>query len=102
MNLLLITYALRNRERNYDSFYVALRGNAIQWWHYIENTHVVFTAYDTNELATRLAIHIEPTDSLLIVPVTGPINGWLPMEAWEWLTGRIEAVNNLKSLPPGT
>jgi hypothetical protein len=98
VNLLLITFGLRNKERDYDSFFVAIRGNALQWWHYIENSYVVVTTYDSHEMANRLSLHIEPTDSILVVPVTPPINGWLPPEAWAWLTTRLSEVEQRKLL----
>jgi hypothetical protein len=41
MKLLLVTFSLRNQSKDYESFFVALRGNALQWWHFIEQTCVV-------------------------------------------------------------
>jgi hypothetical protein len=98
VNLLLITFALRNKLRDYDSFFVAIRGNALQWWHYIETSYVVVTTYGPTEMANRLALHIEPTDSILVIPVTAPMNGWLPPEAWTWLTTKLSEVERQKLL----
>lgn len=86
MNLLLVTFALRNQLRDYDSFFVTVRGNANQWLHYIDNTILVYTPYSSHEFVNRLLPHFEATDSVLVVPVTQPIQGWLPLNAWEWIT----------------
>jgi len=99
VNLLLVTFALRNPQRDYDSFFVTLRGNSAQWLHYIDSTIVVYTPYSPDALITRLMPHFERTDSVLIVPITSPINGWLPQEAWNWITERMNTVAQQKLLP---
>ena len=96
MNILLVTFALRNPLKDYDSFFVALRGNAAQWLHYIDSTIIVYTPYSPDELIHRLLPHFEATDSILIVPITLPINGWLPPDAWKWIT---ERASQQKMLP---
>lgn len=86
LNLLLVTFSLRNPQKNYESFFVALRGNALQWSHFIEQTCIVATVHDANEFSRRLYPHMETTDSLLVVPLSPyGYNGWLPPYAWEWL-----------------
>jgi hypothetical protein len=99
VNLLLVTFALRNSLRDYDSFFVALRGNSQQWLHYIDSTFLVFTPYSPDELTKKLMPHFEATDSILVVPVTFPINGWLPLEAWTWITERVNLAAQQKLLP---
>ena len=87
MNLLLVTFSLRNRWRDYSSFFVALRGNALQWWHFIEQTCVVATTHGADQFARLLVPHIETTDSLLVVKVVPhEFQGWLPTAAWQWLS----------------
>src|SRR5690242_19808780 len=86
MNLLLVTFSLRNQLKDYDSFFVTLRGNASQWCHYIEQTFLVRTPYDVQEFCNRLYPHMEKTDSLLVVKMDGAQRqGWLPQEAWDWM-----------------
>jgi hypothetical protein len=98
----MVAYALRNEFYDYDDFIVALRGNSVQWWHYIENTHVVLTQFSMAEFRDKLTAHIMPTDSLLIVPITQPPDGWLPPWAWEWLNSRVKAISekNINLLKP--
>ena len=100
MNLLLVTFSLRNAERDYASFFVTLRGSAIQWWHFIEQTCIVSTHQDVNALAKLLYPHIEVSDSLLVVRLTPhEFQGWLPKSAWEWLDGVSEQISR-PYLPP--
>lgn len=84
-NVLLVTFSLNNPLRNYEQFFVTLRGTSIQWWHYIPQTCIVVTTLNLDELAFRLGAHIEGTDSLLIVPIGPDSSGQLPMEAWNWI-----------------
>ena len=88
MKLLLVTFSLRNQNKDYSSFFVALRGNAHQWWHFIEQTCIVSTEHNANNYGLLLTPHIEGTDSLLVVEVKPhELQGWLPKAAWDWLNG---------------
>ena len=87
MKLLLVTFSLRNQFKDYTSFFVALRGNALNWWHFIEQTCVVSTNHDADSFASQLVPHIETTDSVLVVEIKPhQFQGWLPKAAWDWLT----------------
>jgi len=99
LNLFLVTFSLRNPDRDYSQFFVNLRGNAQQWWHFIEQSCVVTTYHDVDTFAKLLVPHIENTDSLLVVEIT-PHNfqGWLPKEAWEWLH-KVSDLKNSQALP---
>lgn len=102
MRILLVTFSLRNTARDYSPFFVALRGNVLQWWHFIEQTCVVFTHHDASNLTKALLPHIEKSDSLLVVQIEPhQFQGWLPQQAWDWLTGVSEATApTQRTLPP--
>lgn len=109
MNLFLVTFSLRNPQKNYDPFFVAVRGNALQWWHFIEQSCVVTTNRALHDYVGQLLPHIEETDSLLVVEITPhQFQGWLPQQAWDWLNGvsdqkkRVEPQNSILKyfLPP--
>jgi hypothetical protein len=86
MKLLLLTFSLRNPKKDYEPFFVALRGNALNWWHFIEQTCVVSTEKDANSYAHLLYPHLEKTDSLLVAEIQPfEFQGWLPPAAWDWL-----------------
>jgi hypothetical protein len=100
MNLLLVTFALRNQQRDYSPFFVALRGNALNWWHFIEQTCVITTNHDENSLTQQLIPYIEPTDSVLVIRVTPhSFQGWLPKVAWEALNGMSKVTQPAAALP---
>ena len=69
MKLLLINFALRNTFRDYNPFHVAVRGNALNWLQFFDNSYVVSTAHDVSTFTAQLLGHMEATDSLLIVEV---------------------------------
>jgi hypothetical protein len=95
MNLLMVTFALRNRQRDYSSFFVAVRGNAINWWHFIEQTILVSTNLEVQQFADQLYPHIETTDSVLVAKMTPhDFQGWLPKVAWDWLNDVSERIQN--------
>jgi hypothetical protein len=101
MKLLLVTFSLRNKQRDYEPFFVALRGNVLQWWHFIEQTCVVYTDKDADTLARKLIPHIETTDTILVVEVQPhQMQGWLPQVAWDWLTGVSERISPTSPLLP--
>lgn len=89
MSVLMITYAHKNPQTDYAQFFEALKGNADHWWHYIDSTWIVATHYSPDEFANILYPHINPDDRLLVVKITSEQQGWLPVEAWKWLTDRI-------------
>ncbi len=102
-----VTFSLRNPDKDYTDFFVTLRGNALNWWHFIEQTCVVTTYRDADTLAKLLIPHIEKTDSVLVAQITPhEFQGWLPKEAWDWLTDVSNTLNpqltlaSLNDLPP--
>jgi hypothetical protein len=98
MKLLLVTFALRNPYRDYTPFFVALRGNALNWWHYIDQTCVVSTLHDVDSFARLLFPHMETTDSVLVVEMPPhQFQGFLPQAAWDWLNATSDAI---VSAPP--
>jgi hypothetical protein len=86
MNILLVTFSLRNPEKDYDPFFVTVRGNALNWLHFIEQTIIVSTPLDPQQLSEQLYPHLERSDSLLVARVSPhDFQGWLPAQVWSWL-----------------
>ena len=97
---LLATFSLRNPQKDYNPFFVVMRGNALQWWHFIEQTCVVVTQYNADQFARLLFPHMETTDSLLVVELNPhQYQGWLPKIAWDWLNSVSDTVGT--AYPPG-
>jgi hypothetical protein len=83
--VLLITYTLRNKLKDYSPLYQAIKGNGSKWWHYIDTAWIVQTVYSADQFAHKLYPHIEQADYLLVVKITRDHQGWMPKEAWDWL-----------------
>jgi len=85
MNKYLITYDLKNKSRNYDSLYLAIKSLG-PWWHYLESTWIVKTNLNSSQIWNNLGAHITTMDYLLITKIDSADKwGWLPQDAWNWL-----------------
>ena len=99
MRLLLVTFSLRNPSKDYSGFFVAIRGNALNWWHFIEQSCVVSTTHDADAFARLLFPHLETSDSVLVVEIKPhQFQGWLPQAAWEWLNQTSDKIAPVKVL----
>lgn len=57
------------------------------WSKYMDRTWMVATHIGLQEINDRLTRHLGQADRLLIVRLeTGHFQGWLPNEAWEWIS----------------
>lgn len=85
MNKYLITYDLKNKSRNYDDLYIAIKSLGA-WWHYLDSTWIVKTNLSSQQIWNTLGSRILTTDHLLIIKIdTSDEWGWLPQDAWNWL-----------------
>lgn len=86
MNKYLITYDLKNKLRNYDDLYVAIK-NLGDWWHYLDSTWIIKTNLtSSSQIWPYLVEHITTTDRLLIIKIDPDDKwGWLSQDAWDWL-----------------
>lgn len=89
MSVLLVTYTLRNRQRDYTSLFEAIKNNSNEWWHFLVDSWIVSTHHSPETYAQLLYPHIEQADSFLVVRLTRHYQGWLPKEAWDWLNRQI-------------
>ena len=85
MNVLLITHALNDADRDYAPFFNAIKSNSAEWWHYLDTTWIVVTDYTADRFARLLYPHMLKTDRLLVVKLQKEYQGWLDEEAWPWL-----------------
>jgi len=53
MKLLLVTFSLGSQSKDYGESFVSLRGNALNWWYFIEQTYVVSAHYEANDFAQK-------------------------------------------------
>lgn len=84
--ILLVTYDLKGSAGSHTSFFDTLKGQG-PWWHYLTNTWLISTRKSPKELFEALHPHIQTQagDKVLITTL-GEHWGWLPKDAWEWIT----------------
>lgn len=84
--LILITYDLKQPNRDYESLYEAIKKCSLNWWHYLESTWLIYTNISPDDCVKRLRQTMDDDDFLLVVDITNQKHqGWLPSKAWEWI-----------------
>ena len=85
--LLLITYDLKQPDRNYNALYDAIKNCGKRWWHYLESVWIVYVENSTpQECYNHIHPYMDNNDNLFIVDITDKdFYGWLPKDAWRWL-----------------
>jgi len=81
----IVTYELNASLRSYRKLFKTLQSYDF-WWHYIDNTWIIGTNKDPDEIFEHLQPYIdEDEDYLLIIEVRRSFQGWLPEDAWDWV-----------------
>ena len=75
-------------EGNYLPLYTEL-AKSHRWWRYLKSTWIVARYGTLVELGPKLRPLIYANDRLLIMPAYGPADGWLPKDAWDWITANV-------------
>lgn len=84
--LLLISYDLRQPDRDYTKLYETIKKAGNSWWHYLESVWIINTDISVDECVNLLLSNIDKNDLLFVVDITDKKRqGWLPSRAWEWL-----------------
>ncbi|HEX7890744.1 MAG TPA: hypothetical protein VF522_15395 [Ramlibacter sp.] len=90
MKAYLITYDLKVPGRDYATLYTAIKSYG-NWWHFLESNWIIVTNETSTQVWNRLAGTIDRSDFLLIIEVRRDSYGWLPPEAWKWITTYVPA-----------
>lgn len=81
----IVSYDLTQPIAKYEPFFNELRRSA-KWCRYIQNTWIILSVDPLAELGPKLRSLIFTPDRLLIMPAKGPADGWLPKDAWDWIS----------------
>ncbi len=84
MKVLLVTYDLKNHNRNYSNLYEALKMLG-KWCHYLESTWLIATDMTPEQLYNHILPTIDSTDLVLVIEIKKNYWGSLPEEAWKWI-----------------
>lgn len=79
----LITYELKPG-RKHNTLYEQIKTLGV-WSHYLETSWFVVTRLSVTEIQDKLLPHIDTNDFLFISEITS-YSGWLPKDAWSWLS----------------
>ena len=84
--LVLITYDLKQPEKDYNSLYESIKNCGSKWWHYMESVWLIHTDLRPNECFERIRDNFSSEDTYFVVEITHQDRqGWLPSTAWEWI-----------------
>jgi hypothetical protein len=75
MATLLVGYDLNRPGQNYPELFEALKACS-RWWHHLDSTWLVVTNETHVELRDRLRRHIDASDELLVIDVSGDAAAW--------------------------
>jgi hypothetical protein len=84
--ILLISYDLKVPGRDYSKLYDTIKA-APSWCHYLESTWFISTTETVATWADKIRGVVDENDRFIVVDITGRSrNGWLPRNAWDWLS----------------
>ena len=62
------------------------------WFHYLQSSYILISGAESNEL-TQQIIKIIPNKRFLLFQIDlSTRNGWMPIEAWEWIEKKTSEV----------
>lgn len=85
--MILITYDIFDKTRDTAGLTDAIKSLGA-WWHHLSTIWLVDTNLTPQEVYEKLAPHLVLNDHQLIIRVHKDYFGWLPEEAWEWLSSK--------------
>ena len=80
----IVSYRFTGPTNAYNDFYETLRSYD-DWFNYTPNLWIIKTRIPMVNVAALLRSKIRTTDWLMVMPAKGPVDGWLPQAAWDWL-----------------
>jgi hypothetical protein len=87
--ILIISYDLKSI-RDYTPFYEAMKQQG-PWWHYLASTWLISTSKSPQEIAESVHPFMDPQDFLLVTEMGDLYQGYLPKQAWDWISDQLKA-----------
>lgn len=83
--ILLITYDLKQPDRDYTALFNVIKQIGDSWWHYLDSTWIIKTNMSVIDSAILIRKTMDQNDLLFVVDISDKEHeGWLPSKAWEW------------------
>jgi hypothetical protein len=86
--LIIVTYDLRDKDRDYAALYRAIKRQG-RWWHHISSTWLISTKKTPEDVWEAIEAHVSEDDNVLVTRLSGDYSGWLPQRAWTWIAKHI-------------
>ena len=84
--IILITYDLKQPDRDYTALYESIKQCGTKWWHYLESVWIIRTDMTPDQCFQKIHSYIDNNDYLFIVDISRHSRqGWLPKDAWDWI-----------------
>ena len=95
MKKYIITYHLRNKEKNYDSFYDTIKANMPEYRHVLEDLWFVKSDKTANEIVHLLLPHLYfgplRADSIFVAEINAEnVEGLIGKSHWSFITDKEE------------
>lgn len=83
-----ISYDLNKVGQNYEALYEAIKSASYNntWMHYLESTWIIKSYLSAEKIYEIIKPVVDDNDSFIIMEITKNYFGWLPKEAWEYLS----------------
>lgn len=75
MSTILVGYDLNRPGQDYEELIDAIKAEGA-WWHHLDSTWLVKTEKTVVQLRDTLSEHLDRSDELLIIDVTGDARAW--------------------------
>jgi|SRR6266446_10830629 len=85
----IIAYRFTGPPMAYEDFYATIK-NYDAWFNYTPNLWIVLTKIPMATVADSLRSKIRTADWLIVMPAKGPVDGWLPEQAWKWVNDNLK------------
>lgn len=91
MKSYLITYDLKKSGQNYNALYDAIKSASYNdtWMHYLDSTWIIKSNLSVQQVSDKIKQAVDDNDSFIVIEVVKNYQGWLPTEAWDYLTNNI-------------
>lgn len=91
MKAYLITYDLKKSGQNYNALYDAIKSASYNdtWMHYLDSTWIIKSNLSVQQVSDKIKQAVDDNDSFIVIEVVKNYQGWLPTEAWDYLTNNI-------------
>lgn len=81
-----VIYQLKNKTKDYSNLFNKIKSYGT-WMHYIDTLWIIQSSLSADAISESLFPFIDQSkDYLLVIRITSEYQGYLPKDAWEWMS----------------